>query len=317
MAASALHRIFGSGLTPDRRKTVPPLGPPGPPRRLAVRPDAARLSTGVGAFALVFALALVSGASAGSPALVSPHPNRFEPYRFFGDRTVAVPLLVHAPEPEGLSLRAQLVQLTSDLAVPIGAEVEVPLPRDVSPRSRIEIELSIPLPAVKRETDFELRIRSRRDRDEVWQAAGRIGLRVYAGDLLSPVRSWANSHPLRVEDDHGSLIGFLRQQRIPMVEGRGTRGFRDARGVTLYAGERALHKRARVPLREDEAIVLFTERQTETPRFLIERTGRATAVTVEMRLVDRLATDPLAQKIFLEVFQLVHEEKTSTGGEVR
>ena len=282
-------------LTPDRRKTA-----------------------GVWAFALVFALTLVSGASAGSfgsPALVIPHPNRFEPYRFFGDRTVAVPLLVHASEPGGLSLRAQLVQLTSDLAVPIGAEREVPLPRDVSPRTRIEIELSIPLPAVKRETDFELWVRSRRDRDEVWHTAGRIALRVYADDHLSPVRSWARSHPLRVEDDHGSLVEFLRQQRIPVVEVRGTQGSRAGRGVTLYAGPQALRKRARVPLREDEAIVLFTERRTETPRFLIERSGRGTAVTVEMHLLDRLATDPLAQKIFLEVFELVHEERPSTGGD--
>jgi hypothetical protein len=39
-------------------------------------------------------------------------------------------------------------------------------------------------------------------------------------------------------------------------------------------------------------------------------------VTVEMRLLDRLATDPLAQKMFLEVFELVHEERPSTGGNV-
>ncbi len=279
-----------------------------------------RKTAGVRAFALVFAFTLVSGASAGSfgsPALVVPHSNRFEPYRFFGDRSVTVPLLVEAPEPEALSLRAQLVQLTSGFAVPIGAELEVPLPRDVSPRTRIEVELSVPLPAVKRETDFELQVRSRRDRDEVWHAAGRIALRVYPGDLLSPVRGWAESHLLRVEDDDGSLIEFLRQQGIPVAGVGGTRGSRAGRGVTLYAGERALRKRAHVPLREDEAVVLFTERRRETPRFLVERTGRATAVTVEMRLLDRLATDPLAQKIFLEVFQLVHEERPSTGGEIR
>lgn len=271
----------------------------------------------VGSFALVFVLALGSGAAAGSvggPALVIPRSNPFEPYRFFGDRTVAVPLLVHSPEPEGLSLRAQLVQLTSDLAVPIGGALEVPLPRDGSPRTRIETEISIPLPAVNRETDFELRIRSRRDRDGVWDAAGRIALRVYPADLLGPVRHWATSHPLRVEDDRGLLIGFLRQQRIPVVGVTETRGARAVRGVTLYAGPQALRKRASVPRREDDAIVLFTERQTETPRFLIERTGRGTTVAVEMRLLDRLATDPLAQKIFLEVFELAHEETASTGG---
>ena len=286
---------------------------------MRVWPHAVQLGKGVGAFALLVVLALGSGVSVGSlgdPALVIPRRSALEPHRFFGDQTVAVPLLVHAREPEALSLRAQLVQLTSDLAVPIGAEVDVPLPRDVSPRTSLEIELAVPLPAVKRETDFELRVRSRRGRDEVGAAAGRIALRVYPADLLDPVRNWATSHPLRVEDDHGLLIGLLRQQRIPVVAVTGTRGARAGRGVTLYAGPQALRKWAHVPLREDEAIVLFTERQTEVPRFLIERTGGGTRVAVEMRLLDRLATDPLAQKIFLEVFDLVHEETSSTGGNV-
>jgi hypothetical protein len=229
---------------------------------------------------------------------------------------VAVPLLVHAPEPEGLSLRAQLVQLTSELAVPIGAEREVSLPRDVPPNTGIEIEFSIPLPAVKRETDFELRFRSRRDRDGVWHAGGRIPLRVYPGDLLGPVRQWATSHPLRVKDDQGSLIEFLRQQRIPVAGGE-IQDFRDDRGVTLYAGARAFRERAPAPLRQGEAIVLFAERETETPRFLIERKDGGTAVTVEMRLLDRLAADPVAQKIFLEVFEVLNNEAQSTGGNDR
>jgi len=276
------------------------------------------LGTRTGACTLALVVTLASGASAGSsgsPALVVPQTSRFEPYRYFGDRTVAVPLVVHAPEPDGLSLLAQLVQLTSDLAVPIGAERDVPLPKDASPRPGIEIALSIPLPAVKRETDFELWMRSRRDREDVWHAAGRIALRVYPGDLLGPVRRWAEAHPLRVEDDHGTLIEFLRQQEIPVAGG--IPGPRDGRRVTLYAGERALRKRAAVPLRQDEAIILFTERQTGTPRFLIERTGRGTAVTVEMRLLDRLAADPAAQKIFLEVFEVLNDEQHLLGGNDR
>lgn len=276
----------------------------------------AALSKRIGTVALALVLAFGSGAAArslGSPALVTPRPNRVEPYRFFADRTATVPLLLHAPEPQGLALHAQLVQLASDFAVPIGAALEVPLPRDASPSPEVEIELSIPLPAVKRETDFELRFRSRRDRAGVWHAAGRIPLRVYPGDLLSPVRQWATFHPLRVKDDQGSLIEFLRQQKIP-VGGGETQGFRHGRGVTLYAGARAFRERALAPLRQGEAIVLFAERETETPRFLVERKGGGTAVTVEMRLLDRLAADPLAQKIFLELFEVLNDEKQSTGG---
>jgi hypothetical protein len=229
---------------------------------------------------------------------------------------VALPLLVHAPEPQGLALHAQLVQLASGFAVPIGAALEVPLPTDASPGPGVEIELSIPLPAVKRETDFELRFRSRRGGEGGWHAAGRIPLRVYPGDLLGPVRQWATAHPLRVKDDQGSLIEFLRQQQIRVVGGE-ARGFRHDRGVTLYAGARVLRERALAPLRQGEAIVLFAERETDTPRFLVERKGEGTAVTVEMRLLDRLAADPLAQKIFLELFEVLNNERQSMGGHDR
>ena len=228
----------------------------------------AALSKPIGAVALALALGFASGAAArslGSPVLVTPRASRVVPYRFFADRTATVPLLVHAPEPQGLALHAQLVQLASGFAVPIAAALEVPLPTDASPSPGLEIELSIPLPAVKRETDFELRFRSRRGRDGVWHAAGRIPLRVYPADLLSPVRQWATSHPLRVKDDRGSLIEFLRQQKIPVVGGE-IQGFRDDRGVTLYAGARAVRERALAPLRQGEAIVFFAERETVNGR---------------------------------------------------
>jgi len=279
----------------------------------------AALSKPIGAVALALALGFASGAAArslGSPVLVTPRASRVVPYRFFADRTATVPLLVHAPEPQGLALHAQLVQLASGFAVPIAAALEVPLPTDASPSPGLEIELSIPLPAVKRETDFELRFRSRRGRDGVWHAAGRIPLRVYPGDLLGPVRQWATSHPLRVKDDQGSLIEFLRRQQIPVV-GWEAQGVRHDRGVTLYAGARALRARALAPLRPGEAIVLFAERETDTPRFLVERKGEGTAVTVEMRLLDRLAADPLAQKIFLELFEVLTNERQSMGGNDR
>jgi hypothetical protein len=139
---------------------------------------------------------------------------------------------------------------------------------------------------------------------------------VYPGDLLSPVRQWATAHPLRVKDDQGSLIEFLRQQKIPVAGGE-TQGVRGDRGVTLYAGARAFRERALTPLAQGEAIVLFAERETETPRFLVERKGEGMAVTVEMRLLGRLAADPLAQKIFLELFEVLNNEQQSMGGNDR
>jgi len=268
----------------------------------------------ISALAVSLVLAGNAGAAAGpsgSPTLVTPHANRIEPYRFFGESTATIPLLLHIPRPRGIRVRAQLMQVTSHLEAPIGAPLDVPLPAMAS-SPEVEIELAVPLPAVKRETGFELRFQSRRDRDGPRYAAGRVPLRVYPSDLLGPIRTWAKSHPLRVKDDQGSLLAFLRRQRIPIV-GRDSQGFRDGRGVTLHAGAHASRRRALVPPRRGEATVFFAERETEPPRLLIERTGGGTAVTVEMRLLDRLATDPLAQKIFLEVFEVINDENQSMG----
>jgi hypothetical protein len=250
-------------------------------------------------------------ASSRDPALVTPRPEPNEPFRFFGDRTVIVPLLIYAPEPDGLAIRAELVQLTSSLTATVARELEVPFSagRTVGPGN--EAALSVPLPAVKRETDFELRFRSRRQEDGVWQPAGRVAIRVYPADLLSPLRAWAESHALRVEDDHGSLSEFLRREEIRVAARPGPRG------IALYSGTRAIEKRENIPTRDDESAVVFTERETEVPRLLIDRTGRAATIKVEMRIVDRLATDPLAQKFFLEVFQLLHEQEPSTKGVIR
>jgi len=297
--------------SPTDNETVSSIGSSRFPRRIASQLQSVRLAKGA---LLVVALSLrpaVSTESFESLALVTPRPNPSEPYRFFADRTVTVPVLIHAPRPEGLTLRAELVQLTSNLATPVAAELEVPLSTRPAAGSGIEFDLSVALPAVNRETGFELRFRCRQQGDQAWQPAGRIALRVYPVDLLSPVRAWAQSHPLRVEDDHGSLVELFRQQRIPVV------GHSGPRGVTLYAGSRALQKRARLPLAEDETAVLFTERETEIPHFLVDRTVRGTTVSVEMRVLDRLATDPLAQKTFLEVFQLLHERTPPTKGDIQ
>ena len=237
--------------------------------------------------------------------VVTARPKPGEPYRFFGNRTVTVPLWIHAPEAERLAIRAEVVQLTSRLST-ILSELDVPFTSGAG----TEVDLPVALPAVKRETNLELRFRSRRPGDAHWQEAGRVALRVYPADLLDPVRAWAQSHAVRVVEDRGSVMEFLRQQNIPVTSKP------HPRSVTLYAGPRALQKQELRPLRDGEAAILFTERETETPHLLIDRTSRGITMRVEMRILDRLATDPLAQKILLELFQRLEEQPSTTEGVV-
>jgi hypothetical protein len=239
-------------------------------------------------------------------AVVTSRADRHEPYRLFGGRTAMVPVRVHAPDPDGLDLRAVLVQLTSSLSVPVAEQLAVRLSPRADGDPWFDAEFGLTPPDVKRETDFEIRFRSRRRGEPAWQAAGRVTVRVYPSDLLDPVRAWARSHPLSVQDHRGLLVEFLRRQTIPIADRPG------GRGVTLYVASR--RKDGSVPLLDGGAAVLFTERETDTPHLVIDRTGRTTIVRVETRFLDRLETDPQAQKLLLEVFQRLHEQLTPVEG---
>ncbi len=206
---------------PDSNRTIWPITPLGFARGASLLRHAAQAVRGVVAFTLASCLALGSeayAASFGGPALVIARPSRPEALRLFGGQTVAVPVLVHALKVEGINLRAQLVQLTSNLSVPIGAELEVPLPSNPSPHSGIELDLSVPLPAVQRETNFELRVRSRRGHDKPWHAAGRIALRVYPGDLLDPDIKVAGEAFSEVGSRRGNLVSASGRVEIKAVD---------------------------------------------------------------------------------------------------
>lgn len=252
----------------------------------------------------------LSNQSEAKAAIVERHRGSREPYRFFGDRIATLPLVIYAPEGEAAVIQADLVQLTAALAVTVRTDLEVPL--ENCPRgSRILTNLVLNLPAVERETDFQLRFRSRGHGDVAWQSAGSVGVRVYPADLLSPIRAWAQSHRLWVEDDSGSMIQFLRERHIPLAPRS------DAAVVTLLTGPRTLQAHSGKSPRDGETLVLFTERQGEVPHLVIDRTRRGTVIKVETRLLDRLSSDPLAQKLLLEIFQHLHERALSTEGSYR
>jgi hypothetical protein len=137
--------------------------------------------------------------------------------------------------------------------------------------------------------------------DAAWKPAGRVALRVYPADLLASVRAWAMSHAIRAEDDTGALGELLRRHRIPIAS-RAT-----PPDVTLYAGPRALQKHASLPPRHGEHAILFTERQSEFPIVIVDRTMGGTVVSVEMPLLERLFDDPLAQKTLVEILRHVSE----------
>jgi hypothetical protein len=215
-------------------------------------------------------------------------------------------VLVYASNPDGIDLRAAMVQLTSSLSMPVADHLDVRLTSRAAGHAGFEAGVILTPPSVKRETDFEIRIQVRRRSESGWQPAGRVTVRVYPAGLLEPVREWARAHPISVRDDGGTLVAFLRGQRIPIADRTGSRG------VTLYVGSR--WKDRNEFLLDGETAIVFTERETDTPYMIVDRRGRGTAVSVETRLVDRLETDPLAQKLLLEAFRRLPQQLVPVEG---
>jgi hypothetical protein len=267
-----------------------------------------RKTTRIGALTLaaLTGIQTVSAQPIGNLVWVMPRFNPGEPFRFIGGRTVTVPLSIHGPRPEGLMVWAELIQISSSLAVPVGGQVNIPVAVSAQADTGFtsELELSLSLPVVSRETDFELRFQSSWPPARAMLSAGRIALRVYPGNLLDPVRIWAESHPVWLEDDQGSVTELFREHRIPVATQPGPLG------VTVYAGDGPVQKYSRVPPRHGQSAILLLERDTTAPHLIVDRTNGGTIVKVEMKLLDRLATDPLAQMIFLEAFQhaALHDE---------
>ena len=131
---------------------------------------------------LELAMRRASAEQVASTALVTRRPLTSELY--LGGRTVNVPLIVYAPAFDGLAVRADLVQLTSTLAMPVvrGIDVLASLSVRPPPDSAFELDWPVVLPSVNRETDFELRFRSSHPRAAGQQPAGRIRLRAYPAD---------------------------------------------------------------------------------------------------------------------------------------
>jgi hypothetical protein len=266
----------------------------------------------------VLVLATVVRAASAQPAvgsvLVAGRSTPGEVLHVFGGRTVTVPLIVHAWESQGVTVRGDLVQLTSSLAAPVARGIDVPLSGSTrsTPGPASGVDLSVSLPSVSRETDFELRFRSFHASEGTVQDAGLVVLRVYPADLLEPFRVWAGANTIQLKDTGGSLGEFLRGRRIPVAAHAGPSD------LTLYAGPRPPHTPA-LPGSGDRAAIYFSEREAAGPRLVVERTGHGTTVEIEMRLLDRLATDPLAQKMFLDAFQraVITDDAAATQGVVR
>lgn len=240
----------------------------------------------------------------------SPPAARIE--HVFGGRPLSVPIVLHGMSSARADLRARLFQLAPGLAVPVGEYVAVASGVDFSAGLRRDLSVDVVVPAVERESRFELAV-FLRVQGQDWRRVGGVSLRAYPDDLLNPLKRWAEQRPLRLHDPAGKLERFLTAEGISFLDSN-ARSFEksDDPVLTLLVGggadALALAKRR---ARRGEAVILFRERLVDFPRLEHTRWPGGSLLIVELELLDRLAVDPQAQKLLLEVVKSARPGESS------
>ncbi|HEY7651810.1 MAG TPA: hypothetical protein VIG07_03220 [Methylomirabilota bacterium] len=219
----------------------------------------------------------------------------------FAGRPVSVPMVVYGASGTRADFKARLFQLPQGLAAPVG-DVNVASEVDFSTSPRRELAFDVAIPPVERESRFEVVVFTRTHPSGDWRRVGGLSLRAYPNDLLKPLKRWAEQRPLRVQDPSGKLERFLTAQGISFLDSN-ARSLEKSDGpvITLVVDRSDNLAAARIRARRGETVVVFRERGGAFPRIDRTRWPGGSLVIVDLELLDRLAADPQAQKLFLEI----------------
>ena len=231
----------------------------------------------------------------------------------FGGRPVSVPVVLHGMPGARAEVRARLVQVAAGLAAPAGEPVGVAAGAvDFSAGLRRELSVDVMVPTVDRESRFELAVFLRAPPSGEWRPVGTVLLRAYPTDLLKPLKRWTERQPLRIGDPSGKLESLLVAQGIAVLDVN-ARSLEKGDGpvVTVLVDGTDDLARATARARRGEAVVVLRERTGAFPRIERMRWGAGSLVLVELPLLDRLALDPQAQNLFMDVVRSARSGETN------
>ncbi len=239
------------------------------------------------------------------PPCLSNTGGRICHHAFAGDR-IPFPGEITAPIPcTGLKIR--FVQLSTRLRMPLGME------HIVNGTSCVGLTFHPLLPDVERELVVELQLFYRNAGGAWGKLWSSTPIKIYPTTLLDPFRTWAQQHELIVKDRQGRLTTFLQEHGIPfrtrLLRRRNTAGRKPVYLVT--GGANAPYADFDSWATANAHVIFFHETVVNLPKITSRMTRHGTRISVEMHVLDRLSTDPLAQKAFLDIFRM--SQRTDLG----
>ncbi len=200
--------------------------------------------------------------------VLSALPQQSE-YHQFGGATLSVPNEYKTSN--CTQVRSQLFHKQNTNSVPVTQVAE----------SACESDIEVTLPDVHETLQhFDLVIEV--NKGERWEHLDTIPITAFPRDMFKSFREWAKDHKLMVADSEGKLEAFLKEQEIPFTSAFGFEP----------PSPRAIMK---VGKRE----YVFNEIETPFPKIWI----KDRQVIFELRFLDQLSTNPLAQKELLQVLK--------------
>jgi len=170
---------------------------------------------------------------------------------------------------------------------------------------RADIEVSVP--HVAAEIDLELRVAECKKPDDDCTPIGTISISALPADLLDPLDRWASAHVLQVHDPFGALNGFLETHEIE-YSSAGAILPSDTEVVSLVVEDENFDDLALADFQRAGAVVFFREKPGPIPLVLQKDTVDGRIVDVHLPVVSRLASDPAAVKLFLDIFRMTQAQ---------
>lgn len=202
------------------------------------------------------------------PSLVTAAlPGRSQ-YHEFGGTRLTVPFNYDVPDCSGI--RSQLFRKKNTHPVPV---TQLAL-------SQCGEDVAVQIPEVNKPSHYELVIEVQKGSN--WHHLDTIAITGFPRDIFKDFRKWAENHEVMVADSEGKLESFLKKQEIPFTSSFGFEP--PSPQAIMKVGEREY---------------VFHETETPFPKIWI----RDKQVVFELRFLDQLPTNPLAQNELMQVLK--------------
>lgn len=160
----------------------------------------------------------------------------------------------------------------------------------------------IDLPAFSYETEIHINLYMR-DINDQWVNYLTFPIIIYPRTLLDSTKSWAEKNTFVLLDKTKILNDFFDSNNIRYIK-RVLRldMSKEQERVILTTNERLVKDYPFINT------VLFLERVNTLPNITIQQNENIRHILVEMRLLQRLKNNPLAQKLFVKLFSFIQNE---------